>query len=105
MHTTLENVHKKLVISPARERRTHDERLRSRRRFERVRTCNSRFRNEDWSRISVQFRRKSWVQSSLGEKLSFYPDAAHPDTLQRVDLLLGHQGRQEPRTLETFLEM
>ena len=37
--------------------------------------------------------------------LVFYPDAEHPDTLQRVDLVLGRQPHTEPRTLETFLEM
>jgi len=36
--------------------------------------------------------------------LVFHPDADHPDTLQRVDLCLGEHQRQEPKTLETFLE-
>lgn len=36
--------------------------------------------------------------------LVFYPDSAHPDTLQQVDLLLGEHQRQEPKTIETFLE-
>jgi hypothetical protein len=34
----------------------------------------------------------------------FYPEADHPDTLQRVDLLLREHQRQEPKILETFLE-
>jgi hypothetical protein len=37
--------------------------------------------------------------------LAFYPEVEHPDTLQRVDLLLERQPLTEPRTLETFLEM
>jgi len=36
--------------------------------------------------------------------LVFYSDSEHPDTLQRVDLYLGAHQRQEPKTLENFLE-
>jgi len=36
--------------------------------------------------------------------LVFHPEADHPDTLQRVDLRLGQHQRQDPKTLETFLE-
>jgi len=36
--------------------------------------------------------------------LVFYADADHPDTLQRLDLRLGENQRQNSKTLETFLE-
>lgn len=36
--------------------------------------------------------------------LVFYPDSEHPDTLQRVDLLLGEHHRQELKAVEAFLE-
>lgn len=36
--------------------------------------------------------------------LIFYPDAEHPDTLQRLDLRPGENQRQNSKTLETFLE-
>ena len=36
--------------------------------------------------------------------LVFYAEAEHPDTLQQVDLRLQQRARQEPKTLETFLE-
>jgi hypothetical protein len=36
--------------------------------------------------------------------LIFYADADHPDTLQRADLRLGENQRQNSKTLETFLE-
>lgn len=36
--------------------------------------------------------------------LVFYTDADHPDTLQRVDLLLREHQRQGPKILEAFLE-
>ncbi len=35
--------------------------------------------------------------------LVFYPEADHPDTLQRADLHLGENHRQDSKTLETFL--